>query len=231
MISRNLQRVALLVVGLGIAVVCVVQAQSAPVPTTASTSTPDGTDAASDSTSQSAQSIGGSARWSAAGHDLSNTRNQPLERHIDRNNASTLTVKWVFKTEGDVSATPAVDDNAVYVPDSAGNLFAIDRRSGQAIWQHKIADYTGLANDIARATPAIAGDAIIVGDQGGRLNLTAGANVIAIDRRTGNKLWSTQVEANPSAVITQSAVVSGDNVYVGVSSIEETYAATVPGYT
>jgi polyvinyl alcohol dehydrogenase (cytochrome) len=242
--EQKLRRIGIAIVLLSIAVVCAARAQS--LTTDAAVGgVPDGTDVATDPAgltplqpgAQTSNAIGSGAlgslvsRWSAAGHDLSNTRNQPFERHIGRNNASTLTVKWVFKTEGDVSATPAVSESAVYFPDAAGNLFAVDRRTGQAIWSHKIADYTGLANDMARATPAIAGDSIILGDQAGRLNLTAGARVMAVNRRTGALLWVTEVESNPASVITQSAVVFGDAVYVGVSSIEESYAASAPGFT
>jgi polyvinyl alcohol dehydrogenase (cytochrome) len=241
--EQMFRRAGFVVVLLSIAVVYVARAQQAP--TNNRGDVPDGTDPASEGVSQSrgaetsdqtdgqTQGQFGSrlARWSSAGHDLSNTRNQPFERHIHRNNASTLTVKWVFRTEGDVSATPSVSDSAVYVPDSVGNLFAVDRRSGQAIWQHKIADYTGLDKDMARATPAIAGEDLILGDQGGRLNRTAGARVFSVNRRSGALSWVTVVEDNVSAVITQSAVVYGDTVYVGVSSIEEQYAATAKGFT
>ena len=46
-----------------------------------------------------------------------------------------LTKKWEFTTGGDVSATPAVDGERVYVPDWAGNLYAVDRATGAVVWQ------------------------------------------------------------------------------------------------
>src|SRR4051812_48073035 len=49
------------------------------------------------------------AKWRSAGHDLSNSRSQPLETQIHPGNASRLTPKWIFQTEGDVWATPSVD--------------------------------------------------------------------------------------------------------------------------
>ena len=172
--------------------------------------------------------LGGANQWSFAGHDLLNTRNQDSERRIGRNNAGTLVPKWIFTTEGDVWATPAVAGDTLYVPDAAGNLFAIDRRNGSVRWQRKVADYTGVPNDISRNTPAVAGDTLILGDQGGRQ--AAGASVFAVRRSTGEKLWSTKVEDHIAAVITQSPVVFGDTVFVGVSSLEENYAASTPGY-
>ena len=82
-----------------------------------------------------------------------------------------LTVKWAFTTGGDVSATPAVDGTAVYFPDFAGNLYKIDRDTGEVIWQRQISDYTGYAGpgiDFARTTPVIHGNLLIFGNQAGR---------------------------------------------------------------
>ena len=58
-----------------------------------------------------------SSLWPAAGHDLSNSRSQPTESRINPANVSSLTVKWTFRTKGDVSATPTVGNDAVYFPD------------------------------------------------------------------------------------------------------------------
>jgi polyvinyl alcohol dehydrogenase (cytochrome) len=168
--------------------------------------------------------------WVTAGQNLLNTRWQASETKIHVGNAANLAPRWTFTTGGDVSATPAVDGNTVYVPDWAGNLFAIDRKSGEQVWSHRISDYTGVAGDLARTTPAVVGNKLIFGDQGGRLG--AGARVIAVDRHDGEPIWVTRVEAHPFAVVTQSAVMSSDNkvVYVGVSSLEELASGLVPGY-
>jgi polyvinyl alcohol dehydrogenase (cytochrome) len=89
----------------------------------------------------------GGGLWFTAGHDLRNTRFQNTESTIGVTNVASLSVKWQFTTGGDVSATPAVDETAVYVPDWAGNLFALDRNTGAQLWSHTIAEYTGVAGD------------------------------------------------------------------------------------
>src|SRR5215211_8247425 len=111
----------------------------------------------------------GGGLWPSAGHDLRNTRFQNTESTIGVANAANLAMKWQFTTGSDVSATPAVDDTAVYVPDWAGNLYALDRNTGALLWSRQIADYTGVPGDFARTTPAIAGSNLIFGDQGGKL--------------------------------------------------------------
>src|SRR5215212_3056531 len=150
----------------------------------------------------------GGGLWPSAGHDLRNTRFQNTETTIGVANAANLAVRWQFTTDNDVSATPAVDDTAVYVPDWAGNLYALDRNTGALLWSHQIPDYTGVAGDFARATPAVAGNKLIFGDQGGKLG--AGARVMAVDKQTGNLIWMTQVEDQPYGMVTQSAVVDGN---------------------
>ena len=47
---------------------------------------------------------------------------------------------------------------------------------------------------------------------------------------TGETVWTTQLDDHPAAIITQSATVFAGVVYVGVSSLEEAYAAFIPGY-
>src|SRR3569833_3426886 len=107
--------------------------------------------------------IGG--QWRMAGHDFSNSRNQPAEVRIGPLNVHSLAVKWVFTTGGDISATPTVYGNAVFFPDWAGNLFAVNKHTGQLIWSHQIGDYDGFSpNARARTSPAIHGGDLIIGD-------------------------------------------------------------------
>jgi polyvinyl alcohol dehydrogenase (cytochrome) len=173
---------------------------------------------------------GSTGLWLTAGQDPVNSRWQPAETKIGTGNAATLAPRWTFTTGGDVSATPAIDGGAVYVPDWAGNLFAIDKSTGAQLWSRTIGSYTGVPGDVSRTTPAVVGNKLIFGDQGGRVG--AGARVMAVDRKTGAALWVTEVDSHFSAIVTQSAVVSADGktVYVGVASFEEALSAFIPGY-
>jgi polyvinyl alcohol dehydrogenase (cytochrome) len=161
--------------------------------------------------------------WPFGGLDLSNTRHQPAEAAIGPGNVAQLRPRWVFTTGGDVSATPAVVGGAVYVPDWGGNLHKVDAATGAGRWTRRIADYTGLAGTYARATPAVAGDLLFVGTH-------QGAYLLAVRTATGELAWKTQLDPHPAATLTQSAVVHGGRVYVGVSSDEELFAALRPGY-
>jgi polyvinyl alcohol dehydrogenase (cytochrome) len=77
-----------------------------------------------------ADSDNSGALWSSAGQNPNNTRFQSNEHTISVDNASSLAVKWMFTTHGDVSATPSVDGDHVYFPDRGGYLYALDRNTG-----------------------------------------------------------------------------------------------------
>ena len=169
------------------------------------------------------------APWPVAGHDLSNSRNQPLETRIDVANVSSLTTKWIFQTGGDVSATPTVGADAVYFPDWAGNLYAVDKETGKAIWSAQISQYDGFPKAFSRVSPVLYGTDLIIGDIESSGQPHDGARIMSINRQNGALHWITQVEKNPAAIITGSPVVVGNVVVVGVSSNEEALADQ-PGY-
>jgi polyvinyl alcohol dehydrogenase (cytochrome) len=188
----------------------------------------------------SAEAQGGGL-WPLGGRNVRNTRHQRTEKAIDVDSVARLQVQWAVDTDGDISATPAVDDASVYVPDWAGKLYAFNRRTGALRWSRTIASLTGVeagcqpglspGTNLARATPAIAGDLLILGDQGGRCS--AGARVFAVNKRTGKLKWVTQVDAHFAAIVSQPATVDQRDpriAYVGVASMEEALAGFVPGY-
>jgi len=174
-----------------------------------------------------AQAGAGGDTWPFAGGDRTNTRFQETEHEISPDTVGDLAVDWVLETGGDVSATPALDADTVYVPDWSGNLYAVDRDTGVPRWTASIPAATGIPGDKARATPALAGGLVLIGTQG---PFGGGGKMLAFDRDTGALVWSTQVDAHPAAIITQSASVHAGMVYVGVASQEEALAALAPGY-
>jgi polyvinyl alcohol dehydrogenase (cytochrome) len=158
---------------------------------------------------------------------LTNTRHQGNETIINVSNVKNLKVKWTFVTGGDVSATPTVSGNAVYVPDWAGNLFAIKKDTGAKLWQHQISEYDGASGSVSRVSPLVLENELVIGDM--MKGIHAGANVIAVDPVSGVLRWITKVDDHPAAIITGSPVAYNGIIYVGVSSTEEGFANQV-GY-
>jgi polyvinyl alcohol dehydrogenase (cytochrome) len=122
---------------------------------------------------------------------------------------SRLAVKWVATIAGDVSATPAVAHGAVYFGDFGGMLWKLDAETGQVIWSHLVSDYTGIPGDIARTSPALAGDTLVVGD-------LKHPNMLGIDAKNGELLWITQVHPDPKGIMAGSPVLFEDTIYTGV---------------
>ncbi|MFN6441486.1 MAG: PQQ-binding-like beta-propeller repeat protein [Nostoc sp. DedSLP01] len=177
-------------------------------------------------------------QWKLGGQNLNNTRNQATERYLKPENVASLSPKWVFTTGGDISATPAVVDGAIYLPDWAGNLFKIDAHTGVKIWSNTIANYINdpsippassgtpystIPIAMSRTSPAVKGNKVIVGSQGG-------AYLMAINKNTGKLIWKTKLDSHPTAIITQSPAIYGNRVYVGVASLEEGEAFVNPNY-
>lgn len=162
---------------------------------------------------------GGGELWTSSGHDANNTRYNSSEATIGVQNVAALQTKWKVATEGDVSATPAVDATTVYFPDFAGNLYAVDRATGALRWKARIDQMTGIPGDHARATPAIAGNLLVVGDQAGKVFSPDGW-LLGIDKGTGALRWKTKL-AGGFPIVTQAAVVLGNVAYVGLASYEE----------
>ncbi|KAK2983148.1 hypothetical protein RJ640_007824 [Escallonia rubra] len=165
------------------------------------------------------------AEWYNHGGDLTNSRYAKGELLINPRTIQKLKLKWKFFTGKDISATPAIANGVVYFPAWNGFLYAVNAFNGALIWKQNLSALTGLPAagnfvnvTVARATPTVAGDLLIVGIYGP-------AVVIAVTRSTGNLVWTTQLEARNITVITASGTVYKGGFYVGVSSIENTLPA------
>lgn len=178
--------------------------------------------------------------WPTAGQNVANTHSQPNEHKINAGNVSQLHTRWTFTALpsdtsdpfSDISATPTVVNNVVYFPDWGGHLYAVNAQTGKTIWARKISDYNGVPHSFSRTSPAAVGDLLILGDKppsGIDGWPSGGAHIFAVNAKTGNPVWTTQVDDTFVSQITGSVMTFNDVAYAPVSSIEE-ITATKPGY-
>ena len=178
-------------------------------------------------------------QWSG---DLHNHHNlTPANPKLSLENVNKLDVLWEFKSKNSVVATPTVKDGLIYFTDiakanllgifSTGRLYAVDAKTGQKVWSNKISDYNKVGvRNFSRSSPAIAGDLLIIGDS---LNNTKfivkaltsfknipGTSLMAINRHTGKLVWRTIIDSHFASRTTMSPIVYGQQIFVGVSSIE-----------
>lgn len=148
-------------------------------------------------------------------------------------------VGWRFDAAGPVRSALAVADSTVFAADTTGAFYAVDVQSGEAWWQTQDGSATaGLGivaagDQVITISDGLSGFDVQTGatqwslDVGGRLARTAvdgtvyiapptdGANVRAIDARTGDTRWSSaELDVCPSLEVAAPPVVAGDSVYV-----------------
>jgi len=159
--------------------------------------------------------------WASSGQNNHNTRYAAAEHTVNAGNVGKLKPKWTFTTDGDISATATVVNGVAYVPDWGGKLWAIDTKTGKAIWSKNVNDYTGTPESVSRTSPAYWHGMLVIGT--GNLMSTAltGAYEVGIDARTGKMLWRTQPDSNDAAIMTGSPTIDNGVVYTGVSSKTE----------
>src|SRR5207247_7924732 len=82
----------------------------------------------------------------------------------------------------------------LYFGDFGGMLWKLDAETGQVLWAHLVSDYTGIAGDLARTSPSVAGNTLVVGD-------LRHPDMLGIDAKTGELRWITQVHPDPKELM------------------------------
>jgi polyvinyl alcohol dehydrogenase (cytochrome) len=96
-------------------------------------------------------------------------------------------------------------------------LWKLDAETGEVIWSRSVSDYTGVPGDIARTSPSLAGNTLVVADLGS-FSDSVGPYVMGIDAKTGALRWITAVHPDTHGQMTGSPTVAGDTVYTGISA-------------
>src|SRR5215211_3558901 len=151
--------------------------------------------------------------WPAPGGNLAATRDA-AGAMIDSTNVGDLEVAWTFTIEaapgwGGMTATPLVLGHTVYVQDMLSNVFALDRATGVAKWEHRFEIPSAGPNGLAVGYGALYGT---LGDT---------SEVFALDAVSGEELWRVRLSNNPGDGIDMATIVYDSVVYV----------STIPGNT
>lgn len=143
-------------------------------------------------------------------------------------NAPNLAVQWVFQSAGlgQFETTPLVIDGILYGTGQDNRAFALDARTGRAIWRYqrtlpdKIQACCGMVN---RGFAAL-GDRLFMA--------TLDAHVIALDNKTGNVIWDVEAADYHSAyVFTVAPLVVKDKIIVGVAGGEYGVRGFIDAYS
>jgi polyvinyl alcohol dehydrogenase (cytochrome) len=158
------------------------------------------------------------ADWASVGVDASSTRFQ-RSPGLSKADVPKLKVKWAFSMTG--GGMPTVVGDWLFVTNRSGKFYALDAKTGCVRW---IVD--GVTS---RTTPMVLKTSISPSGWATFVGLR-NRTVHAFDAQTGKEIWaSDQLDSNPVAGITGTPIVSGDQLFVPMSSGEEG-AATQPTY-
>ncbi|MGB8273833.1 MAG: PQQ-binding-like beta-propeller repeat protein [Alphaproteobacteria bacterium] len=153
--------------------------------------------------------------WLVYGGDLGQMRYSPNDQ-INVKTVKNLKVKWMFQTGvlGSFENTPIVDDDVMYVTTPYNHVFALDAKTGKLLWhhEHKLGTTIFCCGPNNRGV-AVLGDNVYMG--------TLDAMLIALDKKTGEVKWETQV-ADPEYGYseTHAPTIYKDTVILGISGGE-----------
>lgn len=138
-------------------------------------------------------------------------------KQITRENVAGLTAQWIFQspTPGKFEATPLVVDGVMYVTAQENHAYALDPRTGRAIWHYQ----RGLPEKLRACCGRVNRGFAMLGD---RLFLaTLDAHVVALDSKTGNVLWDAEAaDYSKGYSFTVAPLVVKNKVIVGISGGE-----------
>ncbi|MGO9933002.1 MAG: PQQ-binding-like beta-propeller repeat protein [Steroidobacteraceae bacterium] len=155
----------------------------------------------------------GRSDWASAGFDAASTRYQP-EPGLKASDLPKLKLKWAFSMSG--GGQPTVIGDWLFTTNRSGKFYALNAKTGCVHW---------VVNDVVSRTTPVVVRASISPSGWATLVAVASRVVRAFDAQTGAALWSSAVlEDHPSSVMSGSPVVSGERIFVPISSIEEATA-------
>jgi len=158
--------------------------------------------------------IGASATdWPSMGLETSSSRYQ-AHPGLSASDVPRLKLKWAFALAG--GGQPTVVGDWLFTTNRGGKFYALNAKTGCVHWAAE-----GLSS---RTTPMIVRSSI---SPSGWATFIGTANRVmrAFDAQTGKELWKSEsLETHPSSAISGAPVVSGDQIFVPISSGEEAAA-------
>src|SRR5262245_17778649 len=147
--------------------------------------------------------------WTQFRYDAVHHGVNPNETILSPKNVGELTVKWRVAAGAGGAASASVMDDRVYVVRDAvknprGNLYALDRNTGQQLWSFPP---DAIVSDFSSTTPAVANGIVYFG-----VNRSGvGPVVYAVNATTGQEVWH---HTGPLANIVSSPALENGRIYV-----------------
>ena len=157
-----------------------------------------------------------SKNWLISNGDYAQTRYYPSQQ-INTKNVAKLKPAFVFQTAvlESMETAPIVVNGIMFLTTSFNHVYAIDAVTGEEFWhyKHKPGPVTTFCCGPNNRGVAVSGDKLYMG--------TLDAKLVALDSKTGKKLWETQI-ADPEKGYseTMAPVVVDGKVLIGTNGGE-----------
>src|SRR5216683_2881114 len=133
--------------------------------------------------------------WITNGGNMTNQRYSTLKQ-IDTTNVKQLKAAWMTRLKGSglggkysFEATPLVKDGIMYISTGNDDVFALDAKTGQILWEH----WSQIGQTISTICCGWLNRGLAMGE--GMLFIAQlDANMVALDIKTGKEVWRTPVE-------------------------------------
>ncbi len=157
--------------------------------------------------------------WATLGRDENSSRFQP-NPGLRAADVPRLKVKWAFSMTG--GGQPIVIGDWLFITNRGGKFYALDAKTGCVHW--------AIEDASSRTTPMVVRSSI--SPSGWATFVGVGKRVLrAFDAQTGKEIWHSEaLENHIASGITGTPVVSGDQIFVPLSSGEEVVAMQ-PNYS
>jgi outer membrane protein assembly factor BamB len=122
---------------------------------------------------------------------------------------------WHYQAGGEVTGTPTLANGAVYFSSKDQHVYAVSAANGSLLWSYKTSQETGIS-------PAVANNVAYIG---------LGTNLVALDARTGKRLWQAPAgDANSFDFFEGPIVAAAGQVYGTVGTYLYAFSASQKKY-
>lgn len=157
--------------------------------------------------------------WLTTGGGYHDQRYSPLQK-VDAGNVAKLGLAWTYKVDVDrgAEATPLVVDGIMYTTGAYSIVYALDAKTGKQVWKYDPevprSKSGNACCDVVNRGVAIRNGKVYLGAFDGRL--------IAIDAKTGSKVWEANTVDEPSRsyTITGAPMMVNNLVVIGNGGAE-----------
>ncbi|SNS55219.1 PQQ-dependent dehydrogenase, methanol/ethanol family [Noviherbaspirillum humi] len=156
------------------------------------------------------------ANWLHSNGSYAQTRFYP-GKQINNTNVAKLRPAFVFQTEvvESMETAPIVINGVMFLTTAFNHVYAIDAVTGEQFWhyKHKLGPVTTFCCGPNNKGVAVSGDKLFMG--------TLDAKLVALDAKSGRKLWETEIEDPEKGYSeTMAPTVIDDKVLIGTNGGE-----------